>query len=411
MTIKDPYEILGISPGATEGQIKSAYRKMARKFHPDLNPSAGAQEKFHEINKAYESLLEHPLGAADRASSYDDTVAREVYRRERERMHRQARARREKKKREDEFFNQPRWHDPILLIRYLIHALGIVIATAAIVGPILLAILKDPASLAGTFFFLLAGVVIWIYIYQKRKSWFRLGKFKTRWSDVTDYLSMGKEKKSGDRCCYSSKAMAGGKPYRIELLKTVDVKIRSYGALNHEAKFKNQVKRVLVPRSVRAHFIHRITSLLKLGSVLGCLFLFPVESLLWRFLAGIVAGGLLSSVLLVMSGIRSKVSYLFTPGLLFKSGIWILCLALISEVGPGFNIQISGYVYLMVAGLLFLLDMAFDLIMGFLPFYRWFFRPIVRQGKVLEGLYRDGYQNYQELPVYSVLYPLYRWLF
>ncbi len=192
----------------------------------------------------------------------------------------------------------------------MIHALGIVFALAAILGPILLAIFQDVASLAGTFFFLIAGVVLWIYIYQKRKSWFRLGKFKTTWKDVVGYLKMGEERKTMGQVLLQSKDMAGGKSYRIELLKTVDVKIRSYGALDHDAKFKNKMKRVVVPRSVRAHFFHRISSLLKLAPFWAAMFFFPFESVLWRFLAGIVTGGLLSSVLLVTARVRSKVSTL-----------------------------------------------------------------------------------------------------
>jgi hypothetical protein len=64
----------------------------------------------------------------------------------------------------------------------------------------------------------------------------------------------------------------------------------------------------------------------------------------------------------------------------------------------------------MVAGLLFLLDMVFDLGVGFLPIYRKMFKPLIKQGTILDSLYQDGYQNYQELPVYSVVYPLVRWL-
>jgi hypothetical protein len=120
---------------------------------------------------------------------------------------------------------------------------------------------------------------------------------------------------------------------------------------------------------------------------------------------------MLSSLVLRVTGVRSRVSYLLTPGLLIKVLIWIGALLLISETGPGFNIRTSGLVYIVVAGLLFLLDMVFDLVMGFFPFYRRLFRPVVKQGTVLDSLYGEGYQNYLELPVYSVLYPLFRWIF
>jgi hypothetical protein len=205
--------------------------------------------------------------------------------------------------------------------------------------------------------------------------------------------------------------MADGKAYKIELLKTVDIETLTYGALNHIARYKNKVKRVVIPRSTRAVYFHRMASLLKFLSILSFLIFFPVESILWRFIAGLFLGGITSSILLKLARVRSKVSYLLTPGLIVKAIIWLVSLSLISKLGPGFDIQISGYVYLVVAGLLFLLDMVFDLVVGFLPFYRKMFRPVVQQGTILDSLYREGYQNYQELPVFSVIYPLIRWLF
>jgi len=54
--IKDLYKTLGVAKGANEKDIKKAYRKMAMKFHPDKNKSAGAEEKFKGIAEAYEIL-------------------------------------------------------------------------------------------------------------------------------------------------------------------------------------------------------------------------------------------------------------------------------------------------------------------------------------------------------------------
>ncbi len=54
--IKDYYSILGVSREATKEEIKRAFRKLARKYHPDINKSPEAQEKFKEINEAYQVL-------------------------------------------------------------------------------------------------------------------------------------------------------------------------------------------------------------------------------------------------------------------------------------------------------------------------------------------------------------------
>lgn len=56
MEYKDYYEILGVKRDATESEIKSAYRKLARKFHPDVNKTKEAESKFKDINEAYEVL-------------------------------------------------------------------------------------------------------------------------------------------------------------------------------------------------------------------------------------------------------------------------------------------------------------------------------------------------------------------
>lgn len=52
MEYKDYYAVLGVAKNATEKEIKSAYRKLARQYHPDVNKSPGADERFKEINEA-----------------------------------------------------------------------------------------------------------------------------------------------------------------------------------------------------------------------------------------------------------------------------------------------------------------------------------------------------------------------
>ncbi len=67
MEFKDYYHILGVAPDAETKDIKAAYRKLARKYHPDLNPGKESEEKFKEVAEAWEVLKD-----AKRRAEYDE---------------------------------------------------------------------------------------------------------------------------------------------------------------------------------------------------------------------------------------------------------------------------------------------------------------------------------------------------
>ena len=54
----DPYKILGVDRNASDDEIKKAYRQMAKKYHPDVNKEPGAEEKFKQIQNAYDQIME-----------------------------------------------------------------------------------------------------------------------------------------------------------------------------------------------------------------------------------------------------------------------------------------------------------------------------------------------------------------
>lgn len=70
MEFKDYYDTLGVKAGATDAEIKSAYRRLARKYHPDVSKESGAEDKFKAVNEAYEALRE-----PERRRAYDQLRA------------------------------------------------------------------------------------------------------------------------------------------------------------------------------------------------------------------------------------------------------------------------------------------------------------------------------------------------
>jgi curved DNA-binding protein len=66
MRYRDYYEILGVARGADADEVKRAYRKLARKFHPDVSKEKNAEEKFKEVQEAYEVLRD-----AEKRAAYD----------------------------------------------------------------------------------------------------------------------------------------------------------------------------------------------------------------------------------------------------------------------------------------------------------------------------------------------------
>lgn len=81
--MRDPYEVLGVKQGASDEEVKKAYRELARKYHPDNyqnNPLADlAEEKMKEINEAYDAITKGRAGQSGYSSGYSGGYSSSAY--------------------------------------------------------------------------------------------------------------------------------------------------------------------------------------------------------------------------------------------------------------------------------------------------------------------------------------------
>ena len=204
MARKSSYTILGLEPGADKARIKKAYRRLAKKFHPDINATADAAEKFLEITKAYDDLLGANTLTYQTDRSYDK--AEQIIRREQERAKAREKAKvrqkargREKAKaweqqrvrqQEEAYrrFRKSGWYDLLALSKLAWRLWLLTCSIAAIVIPVILGLIIEPAAFLSTVYFVIIGVFGLWHIYSKRNTWFRLGPLNTGREKFIAYL-------------------------------------------------------------------------------------------------------------------------------------------------------------------------------------------------------------------------------
>jgi hypothetical protein len=162
------YRILNVPPGASSDEIKRAYRKLAKLYHPDRNSSEEAQKNFVLITEAYNQLVR---GVSYSYSSTYRSPVYDLYRPEtrREKAARYARMQYEEFKRNNEAFKNSLIYIPVKIFTYTIWLMGAFIAATFLVIPWLVITLVDERTGISMIPLSLIGIAIMNGVYKLKR--------------------------------------------------------------------------------------------------------------------------------------------------------------------------------------------------------------------------------------------------
>lgn len=410
------YRILGISPDSDEKSLKKAFRKLALKLHPDVNPDPDANLRFQELCEAYEIVLrdirKQTVFHTNRRAEPEepDYSYEEVLREARAAAYERAKMKYEKMKAEKEMFEQSIWRDIFLFLNYAARIISIPLVIFLIGFPVVLAIHEGYEVLFFGMFFWLVGIFLLIQMVSYRKTWFRQGKLRWKLKDFLRMFDFSSITDHPDKECYYCEGrMADSKPFKLSFHKIRNIKLQNQGVYQHYVGYDRKFKDVIIPRSVRARKVHFAQSSVKIISMILCLIFLPFPDFIWKFCFGLLTGLVLSALILLIWRTHSKVSYLFTYFLILKLSVWMIVIISQTTLHPGFILECTDYTRFYIVVLVFFGDMVFDLILRAFPFYPRIYLPVFSQGPVIDKMYRDGYQSYLDVPVWSTVYPLFTW--
>jgi len=412
------YRLLGIPSDADETSLKKAFRQLALKFHPDVNHAPDANARFQELCEAYEVLLRHiKFQTTIHTNRHDEPEEggysyEDVIREARAAASARARMKYEKMKAEKELFEQSAWREVFLFFNYAGRLLAIPIILVLFAVPVYVAITDEAAMFfALGFFWIIAGFLT-LHIYSSRKTWFRQGKFRWKIRDFRKLFDFSPITDNPvDDCFYCKGEKANSKPHTVSFQKIREIILQNSGVYQHTASYKRKFKDLVIPRSAKARKVHFVQSAIKITSLLASLIFVPYPDFIWRFIFGLFLGLALSTLYLWITRTRSKVSYLLNTFLLIKISLWMLIIISQSTLYPGFILVSQLYTPAYIVILIIFGDMVLDLVLKIFPFYKKVYQPLIPQGQVIEKLFKEGYQSYPDVPVWSTIYPLFVWFF
>ena len=405
--MKNYYQILEVSENSSIEEIKQAYRKLAKQYHPDINKLPDAHHRFIEISEAYEVLFQR---AACKDKAQPQVDYEEFLRDVRETAKKQARMRYEKFEHQHKAFRESGLYDVGLLFKYIGKILLPIISLCMIFIPVSVCI--SERSIFPFFylcFFWLIGGFLLYNSYQQKDKYFNLGKFYYSYNKIKE-LYIRTNDNTLDECFYCNGLKANSIPFKMELIKVKDIKLRNNGPMQHQAGYNRKNIIIIFPRSQKAFIIHSIISTLKLCCILGSLLFLPITSIVWRFIGGILLGWMVSSALLLFFQTRSKTAYMISYGMMIKIILWLSVISYCSVFNLStFNIYTTALINFGIVFYLFL-DAFTEQILK-IPHKLNLFKPLPKQYINLTKHFEEKCMLYLEIPFWTTIYPFVRWIF
>ncbi len=409
--LEEYYKILGLKKGAKEEEIKTAYRLLAKKHHPDLSDDPDAHNKFIEISEAYAILINKTELRGIKLTAQSRAEAERNYNYFRERAREYAKKAAETKyenlKKDHEAFQRSGMNDLLLLLNYILHISLVVLTMFLFIMPVYLALTYNYFFMF--FLWIPGGFIVW-FIISQGKSFYKPGSFFYSFADLKQLFK--DEMGDGSQfCCYCEEKAANSYPFKLGMMKVHDIQLNFFGTLWHDARYKRTYKKINIPRSRKAFRVHLAGSFLKIISIIACMLLLPFTSQLWRFFIGVFIGGGLSSLLLLITGTRSKSTYLLTGNILIKIVLWILSLLILNDWSYYPDLHTNEFMMAAIGLLLFFQDIITDLFTGLFFKSTNFTKPLIKQPDQIQKLADEGFLSYLDIPIWSTFFPFIKWLF
>jgi hypothetical protein len=408
------YRLLGLPPNAGLTEIKKAYRNLSKKYHPDLNKSADAQEQFIQISEAYEILSSYLSSNAstqknkDTEEDFSDEIYQEILRAAREKAQRQAKIKYEKLQKEHEAFRESGIYDLLNILKLLLHVVLIPLTLFLIAFPIYLIFQYGFSFLLMAAFFWPVSLFLLLYINEKREHYFSPGEFYYNYGNIKRILSQRVENAKAE-CYYCPGYKADSKSYKIQMVKIKDIHLQVDGIKQYKVNYDMADTLIVIPRSYKAFIIHTICSVMKILSLAACLFLLPFHSVLWKIISGSTLGFFLTLLLRTIFNTKSNVSYLFTPLIVIKIFLWLSVISLLTTFKTKSPyIETSELIRAFIV-FLFIFDPFLEQMLKN-AFHHYFIRPIFKEHPKIKENIDKGFSFYADIPVFSTVYPYYRWI-